>query len=299
MRKKVYSAAITPLHADGSLDENGLNKLFDRNIRHGVDGFFLLGSMGEWGSFSEEFKEELIRIAAAALRGRAELLVGINATSLPLSLKLLERYSTYEFDSYVFMLPGRTSALDPVKSIFAVLDAADRPVYYYHCPPNNNINLSPDDFAAIMRHPKLKGIKNSAGSMYLRRELLRLRDERRLSTRILEGQEWAVDEALIVGCDGMLCGMGALASKVLTGIAGAVDTGNIAEAIRRQNILIDIFHGVYGSSLENVWNGQKYALAELGLIASPFTYAQEMSSLSDAAKQRISACLARYRDELD
>lgn len=299
MRKKVYSAAITPLHADGSLDENGLNKLFDRNIRHGVDGFFLLGSMGEWGSFSEEFKEELIRIAAAALRGRAELLVGINATSLPLSLKLLERYSTYEFDSYVFMLPGRTSALDPVKSILAVLDAADRPVYYYHCPPNNNINLSPDDFAAIMRHPKLKGIKNSAGSMYLRRELLRLRDERRLSTRILEGQEWAVDEALIVGCDGMLCGMGALASKVLTGIAGAVDTGNIAEAVRRQNILIDIFHGVYGSSLENVWNGQKYALAELGLIASPFTYAQEMSSLSDTAKQRISACLARYRDELD
>lgn len=299
MRKKVYSATITPLLPDASLDKKGLKKILERNIRHGLDGVFLLGSMGEWGSFDENFKDELIRECVDCLDGRLEILVGINATSLALTLKNMAAYSAYAFDSYVFMLPGRTSDLDPVKSILRVLDAADRTVYYYHCPPNNGINLSLEDFAAIMAHPKLKGIKNSASNMWLRRELICLKRERGFSTLLLEGQEWATDEALIVGYDGMLCGMGALASKVMVAIARAVDAGEIAEAVRLQNILIAIFHGIYGPGLDTVWSGQKYALHKLNLIASPLTLAQEMSTLNDGVRQRIEKCLQLYQQELD
>ena len=299
MSKKVYSATITPLLADGSLDTNGLKNILERNIRHGLDGVFLLGSMGEWGSFDQDFKKELVRHCVDCAGKRLELLVGINATSLGLSLKIMESYADFAFDSYVFMLPGRTSSLDPVKSILRVLDASDRSVYYYHCPPNNNINLSLDDFAKIMAHHKLKGIKNSASNMWLRRELICLKRERGFSTLLLEGQEWATDEAMIVGYDGMLCGMGALASKVMVGIARAVDAGQIAEAVRLQNIFIAIFHGVYGIDLATVWSGQKFALQKLGLIASPLTLAQEMSTLDAAAKQRIETCLKQYQKELD
>ena len=135
--------------------------------------------------------------------------------------------------------------------------------------------------------------------MWLRRELLKMRAERGFKTLLLEGQEWAVDEALIVGNDGMVCGMGALASKVMVNIARAVDEGNIAEAVRQQNILIDVFHGVYGIDLANVWNGQKYALMKLGLCSSAFTIAQEMDSLTDSAKKRIEKSITDLKEELD
>ena len=46
MKKLVISATITPLLEDGSLDKAGLKNIFERNIAHGVDGFFILGSMG-------------------------------------------------------------------------------------------------------------------------------------------------------------------------------------------------------------------------------------------------------------
>ena len=297
--KKVFSATVTPLHEDGTLDKKGLRNIFERNIRHGIDGVFLLGSMGEWGSFDDGFKEEYVRESVGIIGKRMDALVGINATSLPLSLKIMERYSKYDFDSYVFMAPGRTSSLAPVKSILKVLDAADRSVYYYHCPPNNGVNLSLDDFAKIMKHPKLRGIKNSASNMWLRRELIYMKNEKKLNSLLLEGQEWAVDEALIAGYDGMLCGMGALASKVMVGIARAADAGNIAEAVRLQNVFISVFHGVYGIDLANVWNGQKYALVKLGLIESPYTIAQEMDSLTDTAKKRIEECLKQLKEELD
>ena len=98
MAKKVISATVTPLKADGSLDRNGLKNIFERNVRHGIDGVFLFGSMGEWGSFSDTFKEEGVELASGLLKGKADLLVGINATSLPLSLENMKRYQKYDFD---------------------------------------------------------------------------------------------------------------------------------------------------------------------------------------------------------
>ena len=299
MAKKVISATVTPLKADGSLDRNGLKNIFERNVRHGIDGVFLFGSMGEWGSFSDAFKEEGVELASELLKGKADLLVGINATSLPLSLENMKRYQKYDFDSYVFMLPGKTSALDPIKSILTVLDAADRPVYFYHCPPVNGRDLSLEQFATIMAHPNLKGIKNSSSNMWLRREMLLMRKERGFKTLLMEGQEWAVDEALLAGNDGMVCGMAALTSKPMVELARAADRGDWTEAVRLQNLLIEIYHGVYGIDIGNCWNGQKYALMKLGLIETPFTLAQEMSSLTDAAKKRIEDCLAKYKNDLD
>ena len=299
MNKKTISATVTPLLDNGTLDQEGLKNIFERNIRHGLDGVFLFGSMGEWGSFSDVFKEEALEYASDAIGHRMELLVGVNATSVYRSLEIMNCYRKYDFDAYVFMPPGKTSALDPVKSILKVLDAADRPVYLYHCPPNNGINLSLDQFETIMKHPNLKGIKNSSSNMWLRRELLILREEKNFKTLFFEGQEWAADEALIAGCDGMICGMGALCSKMMKKLAACVDHHDIPGAIATQNNMIRLFHGIYGRNIENCWNGQKYALMKLGLIASPLTLAQEMDSLTDTAKLRIEKCLACMKEELD
>ena len=126
-----------------------------------------------------------------------------------------------------------------------------------------------------------------------------LKRDKGFKTLLMEGQEWAVDEALIAGMDGMVCGMGALCSKVMVDIARAVDREEYKEAVRLQNLFIEIFHGVYGIDLANVWNGQKYALVKLGLCETPYTIAQEMSSLTPEAMARVEKCLAQFKAELD
>lgn len=299
MNKKVISATVTPMLENGSLNRQGFTNILERGIRHGLDGVFLFGSMGEWGSFSNSFKEEGVELVTSVVNRRMEVLVGINATSLPLSLELMKSYMKYPCDAFVFMPPAQTSRRDPVKSLLTILDTADRPVYLYHCPPNNNINFTLPQFEEMMRHPNLKGIKNSSSNMWLRRELLLLREEKGYKTLFFEGQEWAADEALFAGYDGMICGMGALCSKMMKKLATCVDNGDFAGARETQNNMIRVFHGIYGMNVENPWNGQKYALQQLGLISSPLTLAQEMSTLTDAAKERIRNCLAKYKDMLD
>lgn len=283
----------------GELDAESLHKLLERNIQHGIDGVFILGSMGEWRSCSPTLRSQLIDQSVKAIAGRIELLVGITDHNLEAALTNMRQAAKHPFDSYVFMLPPSGQCTDPVKTVLRILDEADRPVYYYHCPPGNQQELVLEQFKEIMQHPKLKGIKNSASNMMLRRELLLLKAEMGANTILLEGQEWAVDEALMVGYDGMLCGMGALASGMMVALAKAVDLGDITAAIECQNRMIKLFHGIYGSKLESVWAGQKYALKLLGLCSSAYTAAQPMTVLTEERKAQIAQCLEEFKGYLE
>lgn len=295
--KKIYSATITPLDDSGSLDKRSLEKILERNIRHGLSGVFLLGSMGEWSQLGDDFREDLIRSSVDIVGDRLEILAGIHSTGLGLTLKNMERVADVDCDSYVLTLPCKTSKIDPLDYIMSVLDASDKPVYYYHCPPNNGINLSINQFEEIINHPKLKGIKNSAGNMGLRKELIMLKDK--YDFIFLEGHEWAIDEALVMGCDGALCGGGALASKPMVMIADAVDAGDISEAKRVQHELIRIFHGVYGKEFETVCVGQKYAMKHLGLVDNVNTLIESSALLTTQRKKEIEECIDKYRELLD
>ena len=86
---------------------------------------------------------------------------------------------------------------------------------------------------------------------------------------------------------------------MLVTLTAAFNRGDIATAKETQKKLIRLYHGIYGENIDCVWTGQKYALYKMGIISSPFTYAQEMDSLSDAAKKRIEACIATFKDDLD
>jgi len=294
--KKIYSATVTPIDNEGKLDEASLERIFERNIKHGLSGVFLLGSMGEWSQFDNEFRDNLIKTSVDIIAGRMEILAGVHSTGLDLTLKNMERLSDVKCDSYVLTLPSNTSRIDPLEYIMTVLNASDKPVYYYHCPPNNGINLSVNQFEEFLNHPKLKGVKNSAGDMRLRKDLIMLKEK--IDFTFLEGHEWAIDESLIMGCDGALCGAGAIASRPMVLIAKAVDSGNIQEAIRLQHDLIRIFYGIYGKNLGTACVGQKYALKYMGITDSFNTKMQSPALLTAGRKKEIEMCVDKYRDLL-
>ena len=126
-----------------------------------------------------------------------------------------------------------------------------------------------------------------------------LREEKGYNVRFLEGQEWSVDEAALLDLDGAVCGIGALASKMLVKVISSFNKGDIATAKETQKKLIKLYHGIYGEDFDTVWTGQKYALYKMGVISSPFSYAQEMSTLTDEVKHRIETCIETFKEDLD
>jgi dihydrodipicolinate synthase/N-acetylneuraminate lyase len=293
----IYSAALTPLTEKSEIDIESLEKMLERNLAHGIKGFFVLGSMGEGILLDTKQSKKMLGESSRILKGRAELLAGINAAGLEPALRIMDEFSGLDFDSYVVVLPSRPFFYDPVKFMEKILEHADRPVYYYHCPPRNGINFSSSDIEKFLGHPRLKGIKNSSGSMPLRKELIGLK--KKYDFILFEGHEWAIDEALVIGCDGALSGMASLASKPMVKICEAAKGGDFQKALDLQLELIDVFYGVYGRKLETITLGHKYAMEKLGVFNSHKSLIQNEDALTKERRNEIEVCLETHKEFLD
>ena len=296
MKAKVYSASVTPVRADGAVDCESMRKLVRRAVRHGLNGMFVAGSMGEWFTYSLDEREKLIRAAQDEAPGEFEILAGIHASTAAESIAFAERLADCPVAACVLALPKKAQCADPMRHLAEVAAAIGKPLYYYHCPPANGIEFSFAEFAELVRIPNLIGIKNSASHMRLRKELLMIKEKHDFI--LLEGNEWAVDEAIMVGCDGVLAGSGALCGRILRKIADDAAAGRTADAVRLQRKLIDIFHAVYAPDISTAWTGEKYALWKLGEIATFVTKAQNPDDLGEERRRAIESCLEANREAL-
>ncbi|WP_176012291.1 dihydrodipicolinate synthase family protein [Victivallis sp. Marseille-Q1083] len=289
----IYSAAPTAFRKDLSIDVESFRRMLLANLAAGVKGFFLCGNMGEWSQLRLADREALTECAMATAGGQAEILAGCTANSLQETLLTMKTLARYAPDAYVVMNPlPATSQYCPMDYLLHFLDAADRPVYYYYCPPVTAFRMGVEDFRHLVAHPNLKGIKNSAGDIGIRKELLKLKKE--YDFRLFEGHEWGIDDALMAGCDGALCGLAGLAAKPMTRLAAAVDAGNYAEAKQWQLKLLELYHGIYGIDTSTVQNGHKYALWRRGIFDCWYCRNSGPEQLSEIRRREIEICVAQF-----
>lgn len=293
--KQIISAAVTPFTNDDRLDLDSAARLYEHGLRHGIDGFFIFGSMGEWALLTPEEKLELAEVACGVIGARAKVLLGISDTGLPSILRNAERLRHLGHSHWTVLLPaGWPGPGDPVKYAHAIAEELDRPLYFYHLPQMSGVHLSPEQFRDILAHPNIAGVKNSAGSISVRKELLLLR--RSLDFELYDGDEWGVDEALALGCDGVIAGFASTGGKLMKTIASQVEAGDLRAAAESQFRLIEIYHGVYGPGARWWSAGQKHALMHMGVISSDRSRVAAQQDLPDVHKAAVRACVDANRD---
>lgn len=101
----VVPAVVTPLHAGGGVDEKGLKRLIERQIEGGVNGVFVLGSVGEGVLLSDAAALDVASIAVATVAGRCPVLAGASDNSTGRCVKRLEDLARVGVDYGVVTLP--------------------------------------------------------------------------------------------------------------------------------------------------------------------------------------------------
>jgi 4-hydroxy-tetrahydrodipicolinate synthase len=183
-----------------------------------------------------------------------------------------------------------------VKYLHALADRADRPLYFYYLPQFNGVTISMSQFRDILAHPRIAGVKNSAGSMRLRKELLLIKGQKNFE--LYEGEEWAIDESLLLGCDGAVAGFASTAGKLMKKLAAAIDGGDFPSASKMQYKLLELFYGIYGENVAWWVIGQKYALQYMGILKSSSTRVAAQAVLPEAQRAAVRACVDANRDIL-
>jgi len=101
----LITAISTPLHADDTLHEEGLEILINDQLQAGIHGLLIGGTMGAMQLLSDETYCQLLRQAMAFARGRGELLAGAGDLSFARTWQRIQFLNTLPLDGIAVLPP--------------------------------------------------------------------------------------------------------------------------------------------------------------------------------------------------
>jgi 4-hydroxy-tetrahydrodipicolinate synthase len=163
----------TPLDGTGQVDAASLTRHLGWLAREGLDGALILGTNGEFPSFSVDERLRIAEQAAAAASG-LKLLLGVGSCALSEVHELARRAPGWGYLGVLCPPPFyfRAVPVDGIAEFFTrVLDQSSLPVLLYHIPQVTGVPISDALLDAIGEHANLAGVKDSTGDEF---ELVRL-----------------------------------------------------------------------------------------------------------------------------
>jgi len=258
----LYVAAVTPCDSKLKFDDALYRDLLPFLKERGADGVVVLGTTGEFPSFSVAERK---RVAEVALKHRSGLrmIVQVGTPNLPETLELLNHAQANGADGVLCIPPFyyKNVPVEPlVKHYSAILEASKIPVYLYHIPGTSAVPISHELLHKLEHYPNLAGIKDSTGNAEgyaaFCKEFPKL--------DMMSGTDNNIPTALANGMGAILMG-GNLFAKQAAAVFAAHRAGkDLNEPMTKLREASAILRGTGGSSI----TGIKYSLTAWGLRES-------------------------------
>ena len=163
----LFPAIITPMTADGELNEDAYRKVMEFNIRDGVDGFWVAGGTGESVLLDDEENCRVAVIVADQSQGRVKNIMHVGAPTTKRSAKMAEHAAKVGVEAICCVPPFfyRRSDDEIVEHYRIVAAAADLPLFLYNLPSATGVEITLDLARKIQEKvPQLKGLKHSSSA---------------------------------------------------------------------------------------------------------------------------------------
>lgn len=235
----VMTAIVTPFDRSGEMNLEALPDFLQFQRAAGIDGVVVSGTNGEGTSLSVEERKRLLE-AVLAIKGELTVLAGTGAASVTDAVELTRHASRAGADAALTLPPfffKNVSAQGVADYFRRVLDASDIPVLLYSIPQFSAVAITDDVLALLARHPRLAGIKDSAGQWERTHALITGRRD----LRIFPGSDDLLARGLQAGAVGAISGTANAFPELIVAVKRAVETGGDAEAAQAR---LDVAKGI-------------------------------------------------------
>lgn len=298
----VVPPLVTPLTADGRIDEGSLRRLIDHVLADGADGVFVLGSTGEGTSFTASDRVRVIKIAAEQLAGRGRLLAGVIAPGTAQTAELIGPAVAAGADAVVAAAPFyvATHPTEVSRHYRRLAEVAgDVPLVAYDIPPRVHTKLAAEIVIELAADNVIAAVKDSSGDLAGIRRLLMEREKAGATAfSVLTGAEPTADLAVALGVDGIIPGLGNLTVAPFVTILAAARGGDVKAAAEAQRQVLELM-AVFAagdrrriSDSSATTGGIKTALQLLGVIETA-ALAEPLTGLDDEETAAIGDLLDR------
>ncbi|MGY4524252.1 dihydrodipicolinate synthase family protein [Pseudomonas sp. TE21394] len=163
----IYTPAITPLAADGSIDKAAFAEVLEYLVESKIHGVIIGGSTGEYYAHTTQERIELAAQAKDVLNGRLPLIVGTGGIRTEDAVAFAQHAKEIKADALLvgtppYALPTQQEIALHVKAVDA---AAGLPIMLYNYPGRMSVSMGEEFFDAVADVNNIIAIKESSGDM--------------------------------------------------------------------------------------------------------------------------------------
>lgn len=167
MFKGSLVALITPMHADGAVDEAAFRTFVEWQIGQGTEGLIPVGTTGESPTLDHDEHKRVVEIAVEVSGGRVPVIAGTGSNSTAEAIELTRHAKAAGADAALVVTPyyNRPTQEGLFLHFTAIADAVDLPLIIYNIPGRSAVDMSVATMARLARHKNIVGVKDATANL--------------------------------------------------------------------------------------------------------------------------------------
>ena len=210
-----FTALITPMTADGSVDFDGFRKNVIFQLEQGIDGLVPLGTTAETPTLDEKpgsEEDKIIKIVFEEVRKyekssgkKIPVILGAGSNNTKDAVAYCERAKTAGADGALVVTPYYNK---PSKEgIFRHFEAVSKvgiPIIVYNIAGRTGLNIPTDLLVRIAELPNIAGVKEASGSVAQMMEVIGQIKNKKPDFAVLSGDDGLTLPLIAAGGDGII-----------------------------------------------------------------------------------------------
>ncbi|HXP92830.1 MAG TPA: dihydrodipicolinate synthase family protein [Candidatus Binatia bacterium] len=268
----VIPAAILPFHDDLSIDEDGYRKhLRDLAAVRGVTAVTVNAHASEVASCSFDEQRRILAVTLDEIGDRLPIVNGIYAEG-SLEAARLARMATEGGAAALLVFPpgpftmGQNAAM-ALAHFRAIADETSLPIIAFQYPLAGGQGYPLETLLRLVDEvPTIRAIKDWCNSVPQHETHVRVLQRRPRPVTVLSTHSWWLLSSLVLGCGGLLSGMGSVVADLQADLFDAVQRGDLRTAQSVNERLKPLADAFYADPFIDMHNRMKNALVLLGRI---------------------------------
>lgn len=202
----VFPAVTTQFRPDGSLDLASTQRGVEEQIRAGVHGLVMLGTVGENCSLDPQEKRQILAATKEVAARKVPVLSGVAEYTTAQAAAFARDCEKIGIDG-LMVLPGMVYKADEREALAhfrAVAAASGLPIMIYNNPPAYNVDVTPEGFKELASERRVVAIKESSEDTRRLVDIVNLTGDR---YTLFCGVDDLLLESMLLGAVGWVSGL--------------------------------------------------------------------------------------------
>lgn len=279
-------ALVTPMHRDGAVDWEALQRLVEWHVAEGTNAIVAVGTTGESATLNVDEHLAVIKAVIKTAAGRLPVIAGTGANSTSEAIALTRAAAAIGADACLLVTPyyNKPTQEGLFQHYKALAEAVTIPQILYNVPGRTGVDMHNATVARLAGTPNIVAIKDATGNLERGRELIALLVGSKMA--VYSGDDATAHELILLGAKGNISVTANVAPAAMAKVCAAALRGD-AEAARALSAPLAALHR--DLFIESNPIPVKWALHEMGRIDSGTRL--PLTVLAEACREPVRAAL--------